>query len=68
MSSLSGGPPPSLARGEAYTTCIAELSRPHPDYERALVYAVLSLDEAVRSAVAQLGGLAEQIQLASRRR
>jgi hypothetical protein len=41
---------------------------PHPDYEQALVYAVLSLDETLRGAVAELGGVAEQIRLASRRR
>jgi hypothetical protein len=41
---------------------------PHPDYEQALVYAVLSLEETLRGAVAELGGVAEQIRLASRRR
>ena len=36
-----------------------------PDYEQALVYAVLSLDETLRSAVGELDAVAEQIRLAS---
>ena len=46
--------------GEAYQRCPQALGPPHPDYEQALVYAVLSLDESLRGAVA------EQIRLAFR--
>jgi hypothetical protein len=67
MRSLSGGEPPSLEPGEAYQRCLQALGPPHPDYEQALVYAVLSLDETLRGAVGELGGVAEQIRLASRR-
>jgi hypothetical protein len=67
MRSLSGSEPSSLGRGEAYQTCIRELSGPHPDYERASVYAILSLEETVRDAVAQMAEMAHQIMLASRR-
>ena len=68
MRSLPGGEPPSLQPGEAYHRCLQALGPPHPDYEQALVYAVLSLDETLRGAVGELGGVAEQIRLASRRR
>ena len=63
-----GGEPPSLEPGEAYQRCLQALGPPHPDYEQALVYAVLSLDETLRSAVGELGAVAGQIRLASRRR
>ena len=65
MRPLPGGEPPSLQPGEAYQRCLQALGPPHPDYERALVYAVLSLDETLRGAVAQLRSLDEQIRLAS---
>jgi hypothetical protein len=68
MRSLSGGEPPSLEPAEAYQRCLQALGPPHPDYEQALVYAVLSLDETLGSAVGELGAVAEQIRLASRRR
>ena len=49
-----------LEPGEAYTTCIRELHKAHPDYERAQVYATLGLRDAMLE-------VAEQIRLASRR-
>jgi len=68
MRSLSGGEASSLQPGEAHQRCLQALGPPHPDYEQALVYAVLSLDETLRGAVAEFGGVAEQIRLAARRR
>jgi hypothetical protein len=68
MRSLPGGEPLTLHPGEAHQRCLRALGPPHPDYEQALVYAVLSLDETLRGAVAEIGGVAEQIRLASRRR
>jgi hypothetical protein len=68
MRSLSGGEPPPLQPGGAHQRCLQALGPPHPDYEQALVYAVLSLDETLRSAAVKLGAVAEQIRLASRRR
>jgi hypothetical protein len=68
MRSLSGGEPPSLEPGEVHQRCLQALGPPHPDYEQALAYAVLSLDETLRGTVAELGGVAEQVRLASRRR
>jgi hypothetical protein len=49
-----------LDPGEAMRECVGELGKLHPDYERAQVYATLSLREAVAE-------LTKQIRLASRR-
>ena len=68
MKSLPGGDPLTLQPGEAHQRCLQALGPPHPDYEQALVYAVLSLDETLQGAVAKFGAVAEQIRLASRRR
>jgi hypothetical protein len=38
---------PDLEPGEAIRACVEELGKLHPDYERAQVYATLSLREAV---------------------
>jgi hypothetical protein len=56
-----------LEAGEAYTTCVAELHSVHPDYERAQVYATLSLRETLEGVAAQLGELAGQITPSPRR-
>lgn len=65
VSLLRGGESLSLEPGEAYQRCVQALGPPHPEYEQALVCAVLSLDETLRSAVGELGGVAGQIRLAS---
>jgi hypothetical protein len=52
----------------AHQRCPQALGPPHPDYEQALVYAVLSLDDTLRGSAGELAGVAEQIRLASRRR
>ncbi len=57
----------ALDPGEAYQACVKELHQAHPDYERAQVYATLSLEETLREMCAQVADLAKQITLASRR-
>jgi hypothetical protein len=49
-----------LDPGEAMRECVGELGKLHPDYQRAQVYATLSLQGAVAE-------LTKQIRLASRR-
>ena len=65
---LSDDESQQLARGEAHQRCMHELGRPHPDYEAAQVFATLSLEEAVRDAIAELAHLARSVTVATRRR
>jgi hypothetical protein len=45
---------------DAYRLCVQELSREHPDYQAAQVFATLSVEEALRD-------LANRISVALRR-
>lgn len=68
MSRLPEDEPQALDPGEAYQRCMRELARPCPDHQAAQLYAILSLEEALRDVAAQLAQLTKEVVLASRRR
>ena len=57
----------SLPGNKAYQRRMQELSRPHPDYQAAQLYATLSLEEALRDMITQLAKLTREITVSSRR-
>jgi hypothetical protein len=50
-----------------YQQCVQELQRPHPDYAKVQALATLSLLETLQEVVCQVGKVAHQITLVSRR-
>jgi len=58
-----GEPDPNLTRrhGDALEYCLRELSREHPDYQAAQVYATLSVEEALRDLATAIGWAADRI-------
>ena len=52
---MSQDDPPALGTAEAYRQCVRELHRPHPDYQRAQVFATLALEETLREVAAEAG-------------
>jgi hypothetical protein len=68
MSSLLDSEQRGLAPGEAYQRCIQELDQPHPDYQAAQVFAMLSLEETMREVLAGIAHLTKSVVIASRRR
>ena len=58
-----GEPDPNLTRrhGDALEYCLRELSREHPDYQAAQVYATLSVEEALRDLATAIGWAADRL-------
>lgn len=46
---------------DALKYCLQELNREYPDYQRAQVFATLSLEEAVRDLAAAIGQVAGRL-------
>jgi hypothetical protein len=61
---MSQDDPPALGTGEAYRQCVRELHQPHPDYERAQVFATLALHEAVRGLTGEVSAVGPLVQAA----
>lgn len=49
------------SHGDAREYCLQELNRPVPDYEAAQVYALLSLEEAIRDLGTAIGRAADRL-------
>lgn len=47
--------------GDALDYCLQELNREHPNYQRAQIFATLSLEEAVRDLAAAIGQAAGRL-------
>jgi hypothetical protein len=50
-----------------YQLCVQELQRPHPDYAKVQALPTVSLLETLQELACQVGEVAHQITLASRR-
>lgn len=49
------------SRSEPYRRCVQELTCTDPDFQAAQVYAILSLEEAVREMTAALARMADRL-------
>jgi hypothetical protein len=49
------------AHGDARAYCLRELNHEHPDYEAAQVYAILSVEEALRDLAGAIGRAADRL-------